>query len=127
MKALITAAALLFSGVAAAENLSPATIAIRVPVNAATVSISQGPWPVTSVSATATFGNACSVPTADELVLIPGYEDGFDTLTLTLGYYSERACTAEYAPVTVTIDLGTYTRPNDGLFQKVVVNGKKAQ
>lgn len=126
MKSMITAAAMLFSTAAAANDLSPANIAIPVQVNAVNATVTGDGWPVANVSVTATFGNECQVPTADELVMIPSYQDEYDTLSLALGNLATRGCTAEYAPVTVTINLGTFTRPNDGLFGKILVNGKKA-
>lgn len=80
-------------------------------------------WPMQDVKVQATFSNACEVPEADELVMIVNYADGMDTLLIALGRESDRVCTREYAPVTVTIALGQYVRPADGLFSKIVVNG----
>ncbi len=88
--------------------------------------VGQG-HPSTKLKVTATFSNSCVVPNSDELVAITQYSKDFRNLDIALGYESHRVCPAVYKPVTVTIDLGTYTKPNDGLFERITVNGKGAQ
>jgi len=99
-----------------------------VPITAvaAQIDTSNG-WANTHVTATATFSNACTAPTADELLIAPSYSDSYGTLNLSVLENSQRVCTAEYNPVVVTLDLGKWVRPNDGTFQKILVNGVAAQ
>lgn len=84
-------------------------------------------FPQVHVYAKATFSNSCRVPTSKELITIPQYEDNYRFLNLSVGNESRRMCPAVYKPVTVTVDLGVYTKPTDGLFSKIVVNGKEAR
>ena len=122
MKALILATLTLFSAVAYGDEIAPARQALKVNIDKVHVAVVGQGWPVTEVKVSATFGNACQVPLADELIQIIGYQDNYDTLNLTLAMESDRVCTLEYSPVTVTINLGSFTRPTDGLFSKIVVN-----
>jgi hypothetical protein len=122
MKAIIFAALSLFATSAVAADISGIRQAHSVQVKSVQVDVT-GPWALHNVQVVAVFGNPCTVATADELVVMSDYQDNFDALVLSLGNLSDRVCTMEYAPVEVTIDLGTYGRPNDGVFGKVVVNG----
>lgn len=106
-----------------AEDLQPAHFAQKVRVVGVEATVEPGPWGATAVKITATFGNACAVPSANELILMTDYADNFGTLDLTVATISDRVCTMEYAPVIVTIDLGVFGRPNDGTFEAVKVNG----
>ncbi len=87
--------------------------------------VGQG-FPSTEVKVTATFSNSCTAPRENELVAITQYSSNFDDLKISLGMESNRACPAVFKPVTITLDLGQYTKPNDGSFDKVIVNGKVA-
>lgn len=134
MKNLFLASMMLISTFAVADEVS-VSAAVKVgrqaqPVRVNSVStegVGAHGFPSTRVLVSATFGNSCEVPRPSELVTIPQYSRNFDTLVLALGSESQRACPAVYMPVTVTLDLGTYTKPNDGLFRKITVNGKAAQ
>lgn len=127
MKSLIAAALLLTPAFAQAADLVPANKAHAVRINAVTATFEgEHGWPMTRVKATATFGNSCVVPKPSELTVISQYTDSYTSLALTLASSSNRACPAVYAPVTVTIDLGTYVKPNDGLFSTISVNGVEA-
>lgn len=108
-------------------ELQPGHVARKIRIDTVQTTVEGAPWPQTVVKVTATFGNACVVPHADELVLISDYQDNYDTLDLTVASISDRMCTMEYAPVTVTINLGAFVRPNDGLFETIKVNGIVAQ
>lgn len=108
-------------------DIVPARAARKVPLNAVQVTVEGQPgWPMQHVKVTATFSNDCFVPLADELITVTEYEDNMNTLALTLLSDADRACTLQFDPVTVTIDLGLHVRPADGLFDKIVVNGVKA-
>lgn len=80
-------------------------------------------FPSSHVFATATFGNSCTVPLPNELISMVQYSKNFDSLILSVGSISKRICPAVYMPETVTLDLGIYSRPNDGLFSLISVNG----
>lgn len=110
------------------ETLKPGKTASPVRVDSViTRSVGEHGFPQTQVSVRATFGNSCVVPFPDELVQITEGRDNFNTLNITLGSTDRRMCTMLFQPVTVTIDLGTHTKPNDGNFSKIVVNGVQAQ
>lgn len=134
MKNLFLASVMLVSTFAVADELS-AERAIKVgrqaqPVRVNSVltqTVGEHGFPSTRVLVKATFGNSCEVPRPNELVTITQFSKNFDSLVLTLGEESLRACPAVYMPVTVTIDLGTFTKPNDGFFRKITVNGKVAE
>ena len=83
-------------------------------------------FPSTVVRVTAVFSNRCVAPTANEAVVISQYTHGFDDLVLTVASESKRMCLDVYQPVTMTYNLGTYTKPNDGFFKNIIVNGVKA-
>lgn len=89
--------------------------------------VGENGFPSTQVYVTATFSNSCTVPFPKEFVKVAQHGNNFQTLSLTLAEESNRICPAVYKPVTVTIDLGQYTKPNDGLFSKVIVNGVVAK
>lgn len=80
--------------------------------------------PITKVTVQAVFFNACTVPKPDEMVVVTQMSQDYRELTLTLADIGFRVCPSEYAPVTKTLDLGTYSVPVDGLFSKITVNGK---
>ena len=122
MKAIVIAALSMITTAAFAVEITPAHRASPVDITGIETTVT-GPWGQTEVKVTATFGNDCFVPTADELVIMTRYADGFGTLDLSLGTISDRACPLNFSPVSVTINLGTYTRPNDGTFDKIIVNG----
>lgn len=124
MKSIILAAFALSATAASAADITPTHTASMVQVDSVETSTEgEFGWPITRVKVEATFGNACLVPLADELTRVIGYSNSYDTLNLTLVNVSDRICTREFLPVTVTIDMGTYTRPTDGLFNQVLVNG----
>ena len=83
-------------------------------------------FPSQQVLVSSTFGNSCEVPTTKELVRLVKGSSNFQSLSITLASESQKICPAVYKPVTVTIDVGTFTKPNDGLFSKISVNGKVA-
>ncbi len=113
-----------FASTALADDIVPARSAQKVRVDAVHVTIEgENGWPMQRVKVTATFGNSCSVPMPEELVKLIDYTDSDNTLRFVLGVVMERVCTAEYDPKTVTIDLGSYVRPADGLFDQIEVNG----
>lgn len=123
--ALVSSSALATS-IVAPQSLKPATILHEVKVDSVATKIVGEGFPSTQVFIKATFGNSCAIPKADELILTVGYRNSFDDLTFSLASNSQRVCPMIYKPVTVTIDLGQYSRPNDGLFSKVLVNGVEA-
>lgn len=127
MKNLFAAGLVLASSLAFAGDIQVERNAQPVRVNSVQLEIvgEQG-FPQTQVSVSATFSNKCRVPHSDELVQIVQHSKDFRTLNITLGEEGNRICPAIYQPTTVTIDLGTFTKPNDGLFSKVTVNGKSA-
>lgn len=127
MKHTIFAILALVSAVSVADEVRVGRQAHPVRVNAAFLEIVGDGFPSTEVRVTATFGNFCEVPLSDELVTITQYSKNFDNLNISLGIESERACPAVYQPVTATIFVGLFTRPNDGLFERITVNGKVAK
>ena len=80
-------------------------------------------FPSSHVYATATFGNKCAVPHADELLSTVQHGNNFNTLNIVVLNLSTRVCPLNYLPTPVVLDLGVHTKPNDGLFSKVLVNG----
>lgn len=93
-----------------------------------TETVGEHGFPSTIVKATGTFSNSCVAPDLEELVVIPQYTNNYRNLSLILvSTAGNRACPMIYKPVTVTFVLGPYTKPNDGLFSKVTVNGVKAK
>ncbi len=87
-----------------------------------TQAVGEQGFPSTQVKAIAQFGNKCEVPTGDELVTVVTYSKNYDSLYIALGNTSERICPQVFAPVTMTIELGQFTRPNDGNFKSIAVN-----
>lgn len=116
-----------FASTALADDIVPARSAQKVRIDSVQVTIEgeQG-WPMQRVKVTATFSNSCHVPFPSELVKLVDYTDDMNTLQIVLASESDRACIAVYAPKTVTIDLGSYVRPADGLFDRIEVNGMLA-
>lgn len=99
-----------------------------VRVDSVSTEIVGNGFPSTHVEVQATFSNSCVVPNQQELVVVPVYSASFSTLNLTLASLpSERVCPMIYRPVTVTLYLGLFTRPNDGLFDQILVNGIAAK
>ena len=80
----------------------------------------------THVTAQATFSNSCGVPRSEELFQVTQQLENGAVLSITLASDVRRMCTADYNPVTVTIDLGMHVRPDDGSFSNVTVNGVNA-
>lgn len=125
MKNLFLASLIVVSNFAGAVEVGRQAHPVRVD-SVRTEIVGEG-FPSTRVLVTATFGNSCEVPRSNELVTIAQYSRNYDTLILALGQESHRVCPRVYKPVTVTLDLGTFTKPNDGLFRKITVNGKSAE
>lgn len=78
----------------------------------------------TQVDVVATFGNPCKVPTEAELVKMISVK-GRD-LYITLVQTDNKMCPQVAQPTTVKLNLGRYTHPADGRFDRVFVNGKEA-
>ena len=133
MKNLFLASLMVISSFAMAEEMTTGNAikvgrqAHPVRVNSVQTEIVGHGFPSTRVLVTATFGNSCQVPRSNELVTVAQYAHSYDDLVLTLAEEAHRVCPAVYMPVTVTLDLGTFTKPNDGLFHKITVNGKEAR
>ena len=131
MKNVLLGAMLVISGLAGADELSPAikvgrqAPAVRVD-SVMTETVGEHGFPSTRVLVRATFGNRCAVAKSNELISITQHSKNFEDLNITLANESHRVCPAVYAPVTVTIDLGLFTKPNDGHFRQISVNGKLA-
>lgn len=126
MKKVILSVLVLVSAVSQAKPIEGIRSAQAVRVNSVqAVNVGSG-FPVTEVSVRATFSNACRVPKANELVSIVNYSKNFDELVIALGSESHRMCLADYRPVTVTISLGRFTKPNDGHFSEISVNQVQA-
>lgn len=127
MKKAILSVLFLSSVVSQAADIQGIRSATAVRVNSVEVTnVGEHGWPVAQVKVQATFSNRCMVPKADELVVIANYSENYDALILSLGSQSDRMCTMEYRPVTVTINLGQYTKPNDGMFDSISVNQVQA-
>jgi hypothetical protein len=126
MKILTTLALLSISSAAfAADRLSPSNRAVPIRVESVKAAeIDDHNSPATAVTVQATFGNDCMIPAPDDLVVVLDQAQAEDTLQLTVAtLQSDKICTMQYLPVTVTIDLGTYPQRAMGLTQHVVVNG----
>ena len=123
MKKLLVTALILVSTVGRANEIEGIRNVNAVRVNSVTATqVGEFGFPSTEVKVQATFGNSCQVPNSDELVSIVNYSKNFDQLIISLGNQSERMCPMVFMPVTVTINVGTFTRPNDGMFSKITVN-----
>ena len=127
MKKYLVAALLVVSSFSQAREITGIRQAGLVQVKSVQAEAIGHGFPVTEVKVTAVFGNSCEVPSAEELVSIVNYSKNFDQLIISLGVESERVCPQYYAPETVTISVGQFTKPNDGLFSKITVNGKVAR
>ena len=131
MKKLFLASMMVVSAFAVADD-SDITLKVGRHANpvridsVSTEAVGEQGFPSTRVLVRATFGNKCTVPRANELVTIAQHTNHYENLVLTLGSEVRRMCPMHYMPVTVTIELGTYTKPNDGLFREITVNGKAA-
>jgi hypothetical protein len=127
MKTYLVTSLIFASTLSLANEIKVDRSAHAVRVNSVSTEIIGHGFPSTQVKASATFGNECEVPQSEELVKIVQYSKDFRNLVISLGDQSTRLCPAVYRPVTVTLDLGLYTKPNDGLFSNVIVNGKSAR
>jgi hypothetical protein len=127
MKALLLALPLFVSSLALADGITVDNQADVVRVDSVSTEIIGQGFPSTKVTVRATFGNPCMVPNSKELVSIVQYSKNYDQLLISLGQISMRICPAVYKPTPATIELGTFTRPNDGLFTKIIVNGVEAK
>ena len=123
MKKVFLSALVLISGISSAADIEGIRSASPVSVKRVqTEKVGERGFPLTEVTVTATFGNKCEIPTADELVSIVTYTKDYSGLLISLGMESQRVCPQVYAPVTATIKIGQCARPNDGMFSKVSVN-----
>jgi hypothetical protein len=122
MKKVFLSVLVLGSMVASAAEVEGIRSAAAVRVDSVKAELVGTGFPVTEVSVQATFGNSCQVPRSEELVSIVNYSKNYDALVISLGDESRTICPAVYQPVTVTIKLGQFTRPNDGTFSKITVN-----
>jgi hypothetical protein len=106
-----------------AETIGNIRQTTAVDVRSVRAKVSGSGFPVTQVKVKAVFSNPCTVPNPDELVSIVNYGSNYSTLTIALGVLNtDRVCTQEFNPVTVTIDLGQFTHPTDGRFSRISVN-----
>lgn len=127
MKNYLVTGLIFASTLSVANEIKVDRSAYAVRVNSVSTEIIGHGFPSTQVKVSATFGNKCEVPHSEDLVKIVQYSKDFRNLVISLGDESNRICPAVFLPVTMTLDLGIYTKPNDGLFSKVIVNGKAAQ
>ncbi len=128
MKKTILSALLFVSAVGQASQIEGIRSANAVSINSVqAVNVGEHGFPVTEVSVLATFSNRCQVPAANELVSIVNYSKSYENLNIALGSEKHRMCTMEYMPVTVTIKLGRFTKPNDGHFSSITVNNVEAE
>lgn len=132
MKIYLLSAFLLASASVLASEIPHAVLANRsvqaVRVNSVTQTRVGGHGDVSvRVRARATFGNPCKIPRPGELIKIVRHENQFRDLTITLGEEVLRACPQHVAPQSIIIDLGTFSKPNDGVFDKITVNGVEAR
>ena len=127
MKKGIVSMLLLVSVVSHANPIQVGRNAHAVRVNSVqAVNVGGAGFPVTEITIQATFSNRCQVPQPTELVSIVNYSKNFDNLVISLGTEAHRACTTEFKPVTVAINLGRFTKPNDGHFSTITVNQVEA-
>lgn len=92
-------------------------------VSVSTIAEGEG-FPSTRIIANVQYSNSCHVTPAENLFIVANHENNFDVLRINLvSKPSDRMCIALWAPVTVSYDLGVYTRPNDGFFSEIYVNG----
>jgi len=122
MKKVFLSVLVLMTTVASAQEIEGIRGAATVRVNSVKATLVGSGFPTTEVTVRATFSNSCEVPHADELVAIVNYSKNYDVLDIALGDTSERMCPQVYRPVTVDIKVGSFTRPNDGKFSRVIVN-----
>jgi len=127
MKNALLTILVLMSSVGFADGVKLERHAQVIRVNSVSTELIGEGFPSTSVKVTATFSNSCTAPKSDELVAIVQYTKNYENLEIALGMESDRVCPAVFKPVMVTLDLGEYTKPNDGLFEKISVNGKVAK
>lgn len=127
MKKLLLALPVIVSGLSFANEIKVENQIGFVRVDSVMLeTVGQG-FPSTEVRIRVTSSNDCEAPRAEEVVIIPSYSKDFRDLVLTVGNTSERICPQVYAPVTNTYHLGTYTKPNDGFFRRVIVNGVRGK
>jgi hypothetical protein len=116
-----------FSLVANAADIKVEQSATLVKVTSATVKAEGQGFPSYHVTATATFSNSCVAPREGEVFKMVEQKNGFQVLSITLGeLVAKRMCPKIFRPVSLTFDLGSYTKPNDGSFDAILVNGQKA-
>jgi len=127
MKNLLLVLPFFLSSLALADGIKVENQASPVGVSKVSTEIVGQGFPSVKVTVHATFSNPCMVPKASELVSIVRYQENYSELIITLGEMSARMCTANFSPTPAVIELGIFTRPNDGNFNKIVVNGVEAK